>query len=163
MDLIFFGYYVVVPSAIITVKCKRNTSGNAGLLPFATAHSFMWESTNPGGCPLASWPTTASVFLPCDAVCDPGYRSRKIEKPRTDKFDTWNKHYVVSLSTHVHTSVNCWLSTVYTSYMTSQNLLLLHVSNVSVLNFRIFLLMYPWSMTDSWQARQSVQELSNCP
>ena len=44
------------------------------------------------------------------------------------------------------THVNSWFPAVYTSCM-SQNFRLFHVSNLSVRNFRIFLLMY----TGSWQ------------
>ena len=40
------------------------------------------------------------------------------------------------------TRVNGWFSAVYTISF-SQNFRLFHVSNLSVLNFRIFLLMYP--------------------
>ena len=42
------------------------------------------------------------------------------------------------------THVNGWFPAVYMSY-TSQNFRLFHVSNLSVRNFRIFLLMYPGS------------------
>ena len=42
------------------------------------------------------------------------------------------------------THVNGWEQAVYMSCM-SQNFRLLHVSNLSVRNFRIFLLMYPGS------------------
>ena len=45
------------------------------------------------------------------------------------------------ISTHV-THVNGWEPAVYMSCM-SQNFRLFHVSNLSVRNFRIFLLMYP--------------------
>ena len=44
------------------------------------------------------------------------------------------------------THVNGWFPAVYTSFM-SQNFRLFHVSNLSVRNFRIFLLMYTWSLT----------------
>ena len=44
------------------------------------------------------------------------------------------------------THVNGWFPAVYMSYM-SQNFRLFHVSNLSVRNFRIFLLMYPGSLT----------------
>ena len=43
------------------------------------------------------------------------------------------------------THVNGWFPAVYMSCM-SQNFRLFHVSNLSVRNFRIFLLMYPGSM-----------------
>ena len=46
--------------------------------------------------------------------------------------------------THVN-HLNVWFPAVYMSY-TSQNFRLFHVSNLSVRNFRIFLLMYPGSM-----------------
>ena len=48
--------------------------------------------------------------------------------------------------THI-TQVNGWFPSVYVSYM-SQNFLLFYVSNLSVRNFRIFLLMYPGSLSD---------------
>ena len=41
--------------------------------------------------------------------------------------------------------VQGWSPAVYTTY-TSQNFRLFHVSKLSVLNFRISLLMYPWSL-----------------
>ena len=44
------------------------------------------------------------------------------------------------------TNVNGWIPAVYMSCM-SQNFRLFHVSNLSVRNFRIFLLMYPGSLT----------------
>ena len=44
------------------------------------------------------------------------------------------------------THVNGWFPAVYMSCM-SQNFRLFHVSNLSVRNFRIFLLMYPGSLT----------------
>ena len=47
--------------------------------------------------------------------------------------------------THV-THVNGWFPAVYMSYI-SQNCRLYHVSNLFVLNFRIFRLMYPGSLT----------------
>ena len=47
------------------------------------------------------------------------------------------------------THVNGRFPAVYMSY-TSQNFRLFHVSNLFVLNFRIFLLMYPGSATDFW-------------
>ena len=46
------------------------------------------------------------------------------------------------------THVNGWLPAVYMSCM-SQNFRLFHVSNLSVRNFRIFLLMYTWSPSGS--------------
>ena len=49
------------------------------------------------------------------------------------------------------THVNGWEPAVYMSY-TSQNFRLFHVSNLSVRNFRIFLLMYPGSMTPRYAA-----------
>ena len=44
------------------------------------------------------------------------------------------------------THVNGWFPAVYTSCM-SQNFRLFHASNLSVRNFRFFLLMYPGSVT----------------
>ena len=44
------------------------------------------------------------------------------------------------------THVNGWFPAVYMSCM-SQNFRLFHLSNLSVRNFRIFLLMYPGSLT----------------
>ena len=72
---------------------------------------------------------------------DPGYISRKIRKFRTDKFDRWNKRkfWLMKLM------VNGWEPAVYMSFM-SQNFRLFHLSNLSVRNFRIFLLMYPGSV-----------------
>ena len=66
------------------------------------------------------WPISRSM-----AQTDPVYMSRKIRKFRTDKFDTWNG----------------WFSAVYMSCM-NQNFRLFHVSNLSVRNFRIFLLIH---------------------
>ena len=48
--------------------------------------------------------------------------------------------------THV-TYVNDWEPAVYMSYL-SRNFRLFLVSNLSVLNFDFFLLMYPWSETE---------------
>ena len=69
------------------------------------------------------------------------YMIRKIRKFRTDKFDTWKQTEILTYGTHV----NGWEPAVYMSCM-SQNFRLFHVSNLSVRNFRIFLLMYTWSM-----------------
>ena len=74
-------------------------------------------------------------------VSGPGYMSRKIRKFRTDKFDTWK----TEISTYA-TRVNGWEPAVYMSCM-SQNVRLFHVSNLSVRNIRIFLLMYPGSLS----------------
>ena len=63
----------------------------------------------------------------------PGYMSRKIRKFRTDKFDTRNKRKFLSHVTHV----NGWFPAIYMSYM-NENFRLFLVSNLSVLNFRIF-------------------------
>ena len=71
---------------------------------------------------------------------DPGYMSRKIIK-----FERINSLREIEVLTHV-THVNGWFPAVYVSCM-SQNFRLFHVSNLSVRNFRIFLLMYPGSPT----------------
>ena len=73
---------------------------------------------------------------------DPVYMSRKIRKFRTDKFDTLKQTEILTHATHV----NGWEPAVYMSCM-SQNFRLFHVSNLSVRNFRIFLLMYTGSLT----------------
>ena len=75
---------------------------------------------------------------------DSGYMSRKIIKFRTDKFDARNKREFLTHGTHV----NGWEPAVYLSFM-SQNFRLPLVSNLSVLNLRIFLLMYPGSLCPS--------------
>ena len=64
---------------------------------------------------------------------------RKIRQFRTDKFNTRNTESL----THA-THVNGWEPAVNMSYM-SQTFRLFHVTNLSVRNFRIFLLMYPGS------------------
>ena len=71
---------------------------------------------------------------------DPVYMSRKIRKFRTDKFDMKQTEILIH-TTHV----NGWEPAVYMSCM-SQNFRLFHVSNISVRNFRIFLLMYTGSL-----------------
>ena len=76
------------------------------------------------------------------AVADPGYMNGKIQKLRTDKFDTWKKTDILTHATHV----NGWKPAVYMG-CTSQNFRLFHVSNFSVRNFLIFLLMYPGSLS----------------
>ena len=88
------------------------------------------------------------------SLSDPGYMSRKIRKFRKDKFDTRNKR-------------KFWLGwepAVYMSYM-SQNFRLFLVSNLSVQNFRIFLLMYSGSLslsagliTGQWSAPRDARE-----
>ena len=67
----------------------------------------------------------------------PGYVSRKILKFRTDNFDPCNKRnfWLMQLM-----YINGWFPAVYMSCM-SQNFRLLHVSNLSVRNFRMFMLM----------------------
>ena len=71
-------------------------------------------------------------------VIDPVYMSRKIESfERINSIRETNG--ILTLSTHV----NGWFPAVYMSCM-SQNFRLFHVSNLSVRNFRIFLLMYTW-------------------
>ena len=67
---------------------------------------------------------------------------RKIRKFRTDKFYRYEKR--TKILTPV-THGNGWFPAVYASYM-NQNFRSFLVSNLSVLNFRIFLLMYPGSM-----------------
>ena len=59
------------------------------------------------------------------------------------------------------THVNGWFPAVYMSCM-SQNFRLFHVSNLSVRNFRIFLLMYMWSVTTS-RFRLACSEEWNAP
>ena len=57
------------------------------------------------------------------------------------------------------THVNGWEPAVYMSCM-SQNFRLFHVSNLSVRNFRIFLLMYPGSLTDNSSTKTSLSRVS---
>ena len=72
---------------------------------------------------------------------DPGYMSRKNRKIRAD---IWMR--VTNRNFDSCNSCNSCKRAVYMSCM-SQNFRLLHVSNLSVRNFRIFLLMYPGSVT----------------
>ena len=66
--------------------------------------------------------------------------SRNIRKFRTDKLDV-NQTRVLAREAHV----NGWKPAVYMRYM-SQNFRLFRVSNLSVPNFRIFLLKYPGAL-----------------
>ena len=66
--------------------------------------------------------------------------SIKIRNSKTDKFDKQTE--ILSHVTHV----NGWFPAVYTSYE-SQDFRLIIVSNLSVLNFQMFMLTYPGSMT----------------
>ena len=74
--------------------------------------------------------------FPCVSLTDPGYMSRKFRKLRTDKFDRETNGNFDSCS-------SC-KRPVYMSYMSKIFRVFLK-SNLSVLNFRICLLMYPGS------------------
>ena len=74
-------------------------------------------------------------------ISDPVYMSRKIRS-----FERINSIRETNGNFDSCNSVNGWFPAVYMSCM-SQNFRLFHVSNLSVRNFRIFLLMYTGSPT----------------
>ena len=80
-------------------------------------------------------------------VRNPGYMSRKFES--FERINLIRKQTeILSHATHV----NGWFSAVYVSCM-SPNFHLFRLSNLSVRNFRIFLLMYPGSVRRDGAAR----------
>ena len=100
----------------------------------------MWKYfSRPTGLVYSEHNADGAAYFPGRRRRRPGYTSRKIRKFRTDKVDARNKR------TLTHSAwKNGWEPAVYMSCM-SQNFRLFLVLNLSVLNFRIFLLMYPGS------------------
>ena len=125
------------------LRTCRVGSKSAIFRPAGAASSVAWlASAPPVPCKWdGRWRVPAGSRSPrhLARATDPVYMSRKIRKFRTDKFDTWNKRKFWLM----------WLGfqPLCMSY-TSQNFRLFQVSNLSVLNFRICLLMYPGCLTE---------------
>ena len=126
----------------------------------AGQHNIQYRPPPPARPTVNQSPVPGTLFVAATGVSltDPGYMSRKFESlerinsiSETNRsFDSCNSrkrlgyHPVPAAAAPPRRPVLDGSPAVYMSYM-SQNFCLLPVSNLSVLNFRIFLLMYPES------------------